>query len=164
MFISGRVLLKTKPLTHLLEVFSTTFPCQALKQLWKLMVVAGIPAALGPCGVWWAAEARMRHRELCRQQLKPPPNHTHTGNLVLPQWQLPSHSSPVLSRATGHNWCLQDWPAGPGCREVIPYRGEELKKYVPKGYGVTGLKHHVLLEVHQGDVCVIKGDFISSRL
>lgn len=51
-----------------------------------------------------------------------------------------------------------------GCREVISYRGEELKKYFPKGYCVIGLNHQVLLEVHRGNVCVIKGDFISYRL
>lgn len=134
-FISGRVILKTKPLPCLLKVFSTIFPCQALKQPWKFMVGAGIPAALGPCGAWWAAKTWIRHRELCRQQVKHPPNPAHTGNLVFPQWQLPSHHSPELPRTTG--------PTGAsriGCREGISYRGEELKKCVSKGYGVTNLK------------------------
>lgn len=50
LFISGRVIIKNKAPARLLEMFATTFPCQALKQPWKLMAVAGIPAALGVCG------------------------------------------------------------------------------------------------------------------
>lgn len=163
-FSSGRVILKNKPLTRLLEVLSTTFPCQALKQPWKLMVVAGIPAALGSCGGWWAAQTGKRHRELAKH----PPNPAGSGNLVLPQWQLLSHHSPVLPGAAGITGASRT-----GCREVISYPGEELKKYVPIGYGVTSLKKYVPKcsgvtalkhRVHRGGACVIKDDFISSFL
>lgn len=49
------------------------------------------------------------------------------------------------------------------CRETAAYLREELKKYVPKGYRVTILKHCVLQKVHRGDVHVINDNFISSR-
>lgn len=71
------------------------------------------------------------------------PNHAHTGNLVLPQWLLHSHHSPGLPRATELTGASRL-----GWREVVPYCGEELKKNLPKGYGITDVKHRGLLEAH----------------
>lgn len=76
----------------------------------------------------------------------------------------PASCFPVPSRAPGLARCHWGWPVGFGCREIAAYLGEELKKYVPKGYRITCLKHCVLQKVHQGDVRVINDNFISSRL
>lgn len=75
-----------------------------------------------------------------------------------------SHPPTASQHPPWHLDSQQGWPLGFGCREIAAYLGEELDKYVPKGYRITSLKHHVLQKVHQGDVRVINDNFISSRL
>lgn len=141
---------------------------------------------LGPCGGWRGAEDGGQAGGAVQgigKRLAPERRPAHTRKrgrawdghwwaqtplapgvwCLLPHRQLFPNCFQAPPRAPGLARCRWGWPAGFGCREIAAYLGEELKKYIPKGYSITGLKHRVLQKVHRGGVRVINDNFSSSR-